>query len=95
MDHRLANSVSQSIAPGTAQTYSGGGPGAGIKGLPQPMPSALPGWNNVAKPELAAAQLPVAVAPDQIPAAMARSLEKYEQMRRNRIAQGERVNVLN
>jgi hypothetical protein len=95
-----AGAPTVSAPQGTVAAYSAGVPGAGIKGMPQPLPSAPPGWNGAgtnaaATSAIQTQQLPVATAPEQVPGAMQQALDKYEQMIKARKQQGQQVSVLN
>ena len=90
-----AGTGSAPVAQGSMAAYSAGVPSANIKGMPQPLPSAPPGWNAVATPAIQSQQLPVAAAPEQVPGAMQQALDKYEQMIKTRKPQGQQVSVLN
>jgi hypothetical protein len=93
--HNRMPASASPTSQGTVQTFAGGGPGAGIKGMPLPLPSAPPGWNAAVTPAIQAQQLPVAASPQQVPGAMQQALDKYDQMLKTRKPQGQQVSVLN
>ncbi|MBM3599284.1 MAG: hypothetical protein FJX35_13760 [Alphaproteobacteria bacterium] len=93
--NRAASQQGTPSSRGTTQTFAAGVPGAGIRGMSQPLPPTPLGWNAAAAPTIAKEQLPVAVSPDQVPAVMLQGLQKYDRMLKARTPQGEQVSTLN